>query len=84
MLPVVARKKGLDGHYEDANGSPQPKKIQKSVEPVRFYFILLLCMEIFKLEFDYPGSWYIWLRPLEISTTTYGHGFNTYGRVRSA
>ncbi|KIM42964.1 hypothetical protein M413DRAFT_443784 [Hebeloma cylindrosporum] len=33
VLPVVARKKGLDGHYEDANGSPQPKKNQKNVEP---------------------------------------------------
>jgi serine/arginine repetitive matrix protein 1 len=40
VLPVVARKKGLDGHYEDVNGSPQPKKVGNSIEPVRkFPFI---------------------------------------------
>ncbi|KAF9522584.1 hypothetical protein CPB83DRAFT_871954 [Crepidotus variabilis] len=34
VLPVVARKKGLDRHYEDADGSPQPKKpTDKPVEP---------------------------------------------------
>ncbi|KAF8627372.1 hypothetical protein AX17_006187 [Amanita inopinata Kibby_2008] len=26
VLPVVARKKGLEDHYEQADGSPQPKK----------------------------------------------------------
>jgi len=38
VLPVVARKKGLDGYYESADGSPQPKKpiaAEKFVEPVR-------------------------------------------------
>jgi hypothetical protein len=25
VLPVVARKKGLDGQYEQADGSPRPK-----------------------------------------------------------
>ncbi|KAH9480230.1 hypothetical protein JR316_0006828 [Psilocybe cubensis] len=33
VLPVVARKKGLDGYYENANGSPQPKKKGDAVEP---------------------------------------------------
>lgn len=29
VLPVVARKKGLDDHYERADGSPQPKRKQE-------------------------------------------------------
>jgi len=33
ILPVVARKKGLDGHYENADGSPQPKKVVNTVAP---------------------------------------------------
>ncbi|KAF8631030.1 hypothetical protein AX15_002641 [Amanita polypyramis BW_CC] len=33
VLPVVARKKGLEEHYEQADGSPQPKKINKPIEP---------------------------------------------------
>ncbi|KAF8817154.1 hypothetical protein BYT27DRAFT_7237607 [Phlegmacium glaucopus] len=33
VLPVVARKKGLDEHYENADGSPQPKKVDKTVAP---------------------------------------------------
>ncbi|KAF8143834.1 hypothetical protein K438DRAFT_1993483 [Mycena galopus ATCC 62051] len=34
VLPVVARKKGLDGHYETADGSPKPKKKEeRPVEP---------------------------------------------------
>ncbi|KAF5360459.1 hypothetical protein D9756_004959 [Leucocoprinus leucothites] len=32
VLPVVARKRGLDNHYEKADGSPQPKK--KQVAPI--------------------------------------------------
>jgi hypothetical protein len=34
VLPVVARKKGLEDHYEDADGSPQPRKAVTSIEPV--------------------------------------------------
>ena len=34
VLPVVARKKGLDGHYEKADGGPRPLKPSR-VEPVR-------------------------------------------------
>lgn len=34
VLPVVARKKGLEDHYEHADGSPQPKKVVTSIEPV--------------------------------------------------
>ncbi|TFK39078.1 hypothetical protein BDQ12DRAFT_90231 [Crucibulum laeve] len=33
VLPVVARKKGLDDHYEKADGSPQPKKVDNTIEP---------------------------------------------------
>ncbi|KAJ7366405.1 hypothetical protein DFH08DRAFT_1071919 [Mycena albidolilacea] len=34
VLPVVARKKGLDDHYEKADGSPKPKtKEDRPVEP---------------------------------------------------
>lgn len=36
VLPVVARKKGLDDHYERADGSPQPKRKQEvPIPPVR-------------------------------------------------
>jgi hypothetical protein len=36
ILPVVARKKGLDGHYENADGGPQVKKVVKpTIAPVR-------------------------------------------------
>jgi len=35
VLPVVARKKGLDGHYVQADGSPQPKpRAEQIPEPV--------------------------------------------------
>ncbi|KIL67723.1 hypothetical protein M378DRAFT_972480 [Amanita muscaria Koide BX008] len=34
VLPVVARKKGLDDQYEQADGSPQPKRVEKMmIEP---------------------------------------------------
>ncbi|KAF8192173.1 hypothetical protein BJ912DRAFT_902333 [Pholiota molesta] len=33
VLPVVARKKGLDGHYEEADGSPKPRKVDNTVAP---------------------------------------------------
>lgn len=33
VLPVVARKKGLDTLYQQANGSPQPKKVDEPVAP---------------------------------------------------
>ncbi|KAF8158495.1 hypothetical protein B0H34DRAFT_461806 [Crassisporium funariophilum] len=33
VLPVVARKKGLDEHYENADGSPQPKKVDNMIAP---------------------------------------------------
>lgn len=33
---MVARKKGLDGLYEQADGSPKPKKVEEDpVAPVR-------------------------------------------------
>ncbi|KAG7444225.1 uncharacterized protein BT62DRAFT_260125 [Guyanagaster necrorhizus] len=33
VLPVVARKKGLDGHYEQADGSPKPRPTEKVIAP---------------------------------------------------
>ncbi|RDB19070.1 hypothetical protein Hypma_014324 [Hypsizygus marmoreus] len=33
VLPVVARKKGLDGHYEKADGNPTPRKVSNAIEP---------------------------------------------------
>ncbi|KAF5382674.1 hypothetical protein D9615_003050 [Tricholomella constricta] len=33
VLPVVARKKGLDEHYEKADGNPAPKKAESTVAP---------------------------------------------------
>ncbi|CAK5284457.1 unnamed protein product [Mycena citricolor] len=33
VLPVVARKKGLDGHYEQADGSPKPKTQDSAIAP---------------------------------------------------
>lgn len=35
VLPAVARKKGLDGEYETADGKPKPRKIEEVYEPVR-------------------------------------------------
>ena len=34
MLPVVARKKGLNDQYEKADGGPQPKKVDNTIAPV--------------------------------------------------
>ncbi len=34
VLPVVARKKGLEGQYEHADGSPKPKPTNTVIEPV--------------------------------------------------
>ncbi|KAK0485298.1 hypothetical protein EDD18DRAFT_1196565 [Armillaria luteobubalina] len=33
VLPVVARKKGLDGHYEQADGSPKPRPTERVIAP---------------------------------------------------
>ncbi|KAJ7465163.1 hypothetical protein FB451DRAFT_430818 [Mycena latifolia] len=33
VLPVVARKKGLDRLYEQADGSPKPRKVEEPVAP---------------------------------------------------
>ncbi|KAJ3801993.1 hypothetical protein GGU11DRAFT_123888 [Lentinula aff. detonsa] len=33
VLPVVARKKGLDGHYQRGNGSPQQRKDEVTIAP---------------------------------------------------
>jgi hypothetical protein len=42
VLPVVARKRGLDGHYAQADGSVQSKKPEDEIiEPVCFISLLL-------------------------------------------
>ncbi|KAG5651854.1 hypothetical protein H0H81_007195 [Sphagnurus paluster] len=33
VLPVVARKKGLDEHYEKADGKPTPRKVDNTIAP---------------------------------------------------
>ncbi|KAJ7243739.1 hypothetical protein C8J57DRAFT_1191713 [Mycena rebaudengoi] len=33
VLPVVARKKGLEGLYEHADGSPKPRKVEEPIAP---------------------------------------------------
>ncbi|KAF9015838.1 hypothetical protein BDZ89DRAFT_1076136 [Hymenopellis radicata] len=33
VLPVVARKKGLDGHYEQADGSPRARQVESIIAP---------------------------------------------------
>ncbi|TFY81166.1 hypothetical protein EWM64_g2844, partial [Hericium alpestre] len=33
VLPVVARKKGLDEYYTKADGSPKPRKKRESIAP---------------------------------------------------
>ncbi|KIP02524.1 hypothetical protein PHLGIDRAFT_291449 [Phlebiopsis gigantea 11061_1 CR5-6] len=33
VIPVVARKKGLDDHYQQADGSPKPKRKSNVIEP---------------------------------------------------
>jgi len=33
ILPVVARKKGMDGHYENADGSQKINKVVKPIAP---------------------------------------------------
>ncbi|GLB38193.1 hypothetical protein LshimejAT787_0500580 [Lyophyllum shimeji] len=33
VLPVVARKKGLDEHYEKADGKPTPRKVENTIAP---------------------------------------------------
>lgn len=45
MLPVVARKKGLDGQYEQADGSPRPKLPEATViKPVRLVLFSATCL----------------------------------------
>jgi hypothetical protein len=61
VLPVVARKKGLDGQYEHADGSPKPKA-PGAVEPVW----QLSRHQGYILSGLASGTWYIWLRPLQI------------------
>ena len=62
-MPVVARKKGLDGHYEKAEGKVQPKKTPTAVAPVRIVFSLLAVLVVICADFYgyFAGARYIWL-----------------------
>lgn len=50
MLPVVARKMGLEDQYEEANGLPQPKRrlSEEMIPPVRFLrvYIIIFFIEV--------------------------------------
>lgn len=47
VLPVVARKKGLDDQYEMQDGSPKPAKVRETVpEPVCGISISFLCLRL--------------------------------------
>jgi hypothetical protein len=59
VLPVVARKKGLDGQYEQADGSPRPKA-PDPVAPVSAFLILVSN----QLLISASGAWHFWLRLL--------------------
>ena len=54
VLPVVARKKGLDGQYEHAVGSPKPKSREAPVEPV--CMVHALCTHIDGSSIQAPGT----------------------------
>jgi hypothetical protein len=61
VLPVVARKKGLDGHYEQGDGSPKPPSPQDSmIEPVRRSSAKCLAF-IAHYSFSPTGTWYLWI-----------------------
>ena len=46
VLPVVARKKGLDGQYEQAIGSPKPKSSEgQPIKPVRMVHTPCTCID---------------------------------------
>jgi hypothetical protein len=62
VLPVVARKKGLDGQYEQADGSPRPKP-PGPVAPVSAFPIIVSD----QLLMFASGAWHFWLRLLQVS-----------------
>ena len=40
VLPAVARKMGLEDHYEEADGSPkQPRQSEEVIPPVSVFFL---------------------------------------------
>jgi heme exporter protein D len=41
VLPVVARKKGLDGYYEKTDGNAQQKKAPTAIAPVRTFKLVI-------------------------------------------
>lgn len=54
VLPVVARKKGLDGQYEQADGSPKPRPDDSPVKPVRMIHTSCTCIDGFSTQA--PGT----------------------------
>ncbi|PCH40429.1 hypothetical protein WOLCODRAFT_67522 [Wolfiporia cocos MD-104 SS10] len=76
VLPVVARKKGLESHYTPADGSPKPKQKRGSdvYEPVSAattcvtsnYLVHIMFMhDLIHCGNINAGSRHVWLRPLE-------------------
>ena len=59
VLPVVARKRGLDGQYEQADGSPKPKPESSPVKPVSI--LDKYCAIRIYIFFFCTGTRYIWI-----------------------
>ena len=54
VLPVVARKKGLDGQYEQADGSPKLRESESPIKPV--CIMHAFCTHINGLFTQAPGT----------------------------
>jgi len=68
VLPVVARKRGLDGHYEQAGGNLQLKRANERIEPVGI--VHLNSMTPLLQIYIFLGTWYVWLRPFQVPATS--------------
>lgn len=53
-MPVVARKMGLDDQYEQADGSPRPRRTQERIAPVRALLVHLPWLNWARLIFYSP------------------------------
>ena len=80
VLPVVARKQGLEGHYIQADGKPKPPKLQETIpEPVR---LLNLCEvnNSTKRIVPHLGSWHVWVQ-VSLFAKLHSCGQCRHGRV---
>lgn len=55
-MPVVARKKGLDGYYEKTDGNAQQKKAPTAVAPVRTSKLVISYTQLFNEDLQAPGT----------------------------